>query len=268
MGGWVSPAFHSGAGCRLGYGSHHRASGPSILVKEGLLQRTPRRGTFVRQREEKLTCVAVYDWAVNMTPKANNGTEVLVETFSQFAAAATPPPKWLPPVRKAGIAGFAELGFPTLADGRGALADVAPNSTNSPSRWRAKPSVNGAETKALRGRRLYRLPGNRLVFVNGFFSAKLSSLKPVAHGVRIESLAAALARDSALIEKHLGKYAHTANNAFTALNQAFFTDGAFIFVPPGVAVAEPMQLFTFPPQSKTAQRSCRAISSSPRRTAG
>ena len=44
------------------------------------------------------------------------------------------------------------------------------------------------------------------------------------------------------IEKHLGKYAHTANNAFAALNQAFFTDGAFIFVPQGVEVADPVQL--------------------------
>jgi Fe-S cluster assembly protein SufD len=60
--------------------------------------------------------------------------------------------------------------------------------------------------------------------------------------VRIENLSAALAKDSALIEKHLGKYAHTASNTFAALNQAFFTDGAFIFVPAGVEVAEPVQL--------------------------
>ncbi len=60
--------------------------------------------------------------------------------------------------------------------------------------------------------------------------------------MRIENLAATLAQDSAFIEKHLGKYAHTASNAFAAMNQAFFTDGAFIFVPQGVEVAEPVQL--------------------------
>ena len=60
--------------------------------------------------------------------------------------------------------------------------------------------------------------------------------------MRIENLSAALAKDSALIEKHLGKYAHTASNTFAALNQAFFSDGAFIFVPQGVEVAEPVQL--------------------------
>jgi Fe-S cluster assembly protein SufD len=103
-------------------------------------------------------------------------------------------------------------------------------------------SVNGAESKLIDESAFTKLPGHRLVFVNGFFSAKLSSIKPVPGGVRIENLSAALAKDSALIEKHLGKYAHTASNTFAALNQAFFTDGAFIFVPAGVAVAEPVQL--------------------------
>jgi Fe-S cluster assembly protein SufD len=103
-------------------------------------------------------------------------------------------------------------------------------------------SVNGAETELIAESVFTKLPGHRLVFVNGFFSAKLSSIKPVSGGVRIENLASALAKDSALIEKYLGKYAHTASNTFAALNQAFFTDGAFIFVPKGVEVAEPVQL--------------------------
>ena len=58
----------------------------------------------------------------------------------------------------------------------------------------------------------------------------------------MESLASVLAADAGLVEKHLGRYAHTANNAFAALNQAFFSDGAFIQVPDGVEVAEPVQL--------------------------
>jgi Fe-S cluster assembly protein SufD len=49
-------------------------------------------------------------------------------------------------------------------------------------------------------------------------------------------------KGSAVIEKHLGKYAQTGNNTFAALNQAFFSDGAFIHVPAGAAVEEPVQL--------------------------
>ncbi|HUZ07752.1 MAG TPA: Fe-S cluster assembly protein SufD, partial [Candidatus Paceibacterota bacterium] len=175
-----------------------------------------------------------------MTQKADNGTELLAEIFSQ-AEAAPNQPRWLPPLRKAGMASFAEAGFPKLSDEDWRFTNVAPIA-NLPFSFAREAAVNGAETKLIAESVFDKLPGHRLVFVNGFFCAKLSSIKPVTGGARIESLAAALAKDSALIEKHLGKYAHTAKNAFAALNQAFFTDGAFIFVPKGVDVAEPVQL--------------------------
>jgi Fe-S cluster assembly protein SufD len=175
-----------------------------------------------------------------MTQKANNGTELLVGQFSQFETGATQP-KWLAPVRKAGIASFADQGFPTLHDEDWRFTNVAPIAKLN-FQLAKEVSVNGAETKLIDESAFAKLSGHRLVFVNGFFCAKLSSLKPVAGGVRIENLSAALAKDSALIERHLGKYAHTAGNTFAALNQAFFTDGAFIFVPAGVEVAEPVQL--------------------------
>src|SRR5271154_4522113 len=175
-----------------------------------------------------------------MTQKANNGTELLVGQFTQFETRATQP-KWLAPLRKAGIASFADQGFPTLHDEDWRFTNVTPIAKLNFQLAR-EAVVNGAETKLIAESAFTKLPGHRLVFVNGFFSAKLSSVKPVSGGVRIENLASALAKDSALIEKHLGKYAHTANNTFAALNQAFFTDGAFIFVPKGVEVAEPIQL--------------------------
>jgi Fe-S cluster assembly protein SufD len=175
-----------------------------------------------------------------MTQKANNGTELLAGKFSQMEA-ASPPPKWLAPLRKAGIASFADQGFPTLNDEDWRFTNVTPIAKLN-FQLAKEVSVNGAETKLIAESAFAKLSGNRLVFVNGFFSAKLSSLKAIPNGVRIENLSAALAEDSALIEKYLGKYAHTANNSFAALNQAFFSDGAFIFVPQGVEVAEPVQL--------------------------
>src|SRR5271154_3518766 len=155
-----------------------------------------------------------------MTQKANNGTELLVGQFTQFETRATQP-KWLAPVRKAGIASFADQGFPTLHDEDWRFTNVAPIAKLN-FQLAKEVSVNGAETKLIAESAFPKLPGHRLVFVNGFFSAKLSSIKPVCGGVRIENLSAALAKDSALIEKYLGKYAHTANNTFAALNQAFF----------------------------------------------
>jgi Fe-S cluster assembly protein SufD len=175
-----------------------------------------------------------------MTQKANNGTELLVEKFSQVEAAAAQP-KWLSPLRKAGLASFAELGFPKLSDEDWRFTNVAPIA-QLPFELAREAVVNGAETKLIDESAFAKLTGHRLVFVNGFFCAKLSNIKALAGGARVENLAAALAKDSTLIEKHLGRYAHTANNTFAALNQAFFTDGAFIFVPQGVEVTEPVQL--------------------------
>jgi len=177
---------------------------------------------------------------LNMTQKADNGTELLVEKFSQFQAASAQP-KWLQPLRKAGLACFAELGFPKLSDEDWRFTNVAPIA-KLPFTLAPEAAVNGAESKAINDSVFAKLSGHRLVFVNGFFSVKLSSIKPVSGGARIENLSAALAKDSGFIEKHLGKYAHTASNTFAALNQAFFSDGAFIFVPKGVEVAEPVQL--------------------------
>jgi Fe-S cluster assembly protein SufD len=175
---------------------------------------------------------------LNMTPNASNGTDLLVGKFSEQAAAG---PKWLAPLRKAGIASFADQGFPTLRDEDWRFTNIAPIA-NLNFQIAGPVAVNGAESKVMDASVFTKLPGHRLVFVNGFFSAKLSDIKPVAGGARIENLSAALAKDSALIERHLGKYAQTAGNSFAALNQAFFSDGAFIFVPQGVTVAEPVQL--------------------------
>src|SRR5665213_2381988 len=165
-----------------------------------------------------------FDRKLTMTQKANNGTEVLVGKFLQLESTSSQP-KWLAPLRKAGIASFADQGFPTLHDEDWRFTHVTPIAKLSFTLAR-EAVVNGAETKLIAESVFTKLPGQRLVFVNGFFCAKLSSIQPVSSGVRVENLSAELAKDSALIEKHLGKYAHTASNTFAALNQAFFTDGA------------------------------------------
>jgi Fe-S cluster assembly protein SufD len=174
-----------------------------------------------------------------MTPNAELGTESLAPALTEAEAAAQP--KWLLPMRKAGSASFAEQGFPTLKDEDWRFTNVTP--ITKLSLLPAGPAaVNGAESKAINGSVFAQLTGPRLVFVNGHFVAKLSSVKPLSGGARVENLSAALAKDAALIEKHLGRYAQVSKNAFAALNQALFADGAFIFVPQGVEIAEPIQL--------------------------
>jgi Fe-S cluster assembly protein SufD len=161
-----------------------------------------------------------------------------LEKFSRFEKAGGQP-QWLLPIRKAGLARFNEIGIPTTAHEDWRFTNTAPIAKLpfNPA-FDANDSVS---TEQLKDFAFAQQSGSRLVFVNGQFSAKLSSVKNLPAGVKAGSLAGALASDAAFLEKHLGKYAASADNGFSALNQAFFLDGGFVHVPAGKNVEEPIQ---------------------------
>ena len=167
-----------------------------------------------------------------------SGVDVYLEKFSRFEREASQP-SWLLPLRKAGIARFAELGFPTLRDEDWRFTNVTPI-VKLPFKPAFEPT-DGVAAGDLERLTFAGLPGSRLVFVNGHYAAKLSSVKNLPAGVKAGRLAAALSSDAAFLEKHLGRYAQNADNGFTALNQAFFLDGGFVHVPAGKVVEEPIQ---------------------------
>ena len=145
-------------------------------------------------------------------------------------------PSWVTPLRKAGIARFAELGFPTtkLEDWR--FTNVAPLA-----KLPFIPAEGEAvDAAALAGFCFSDMEGSRLVFVDGVCSVELSQLEP-EEGVIVGSLANALNETPDLVQPHLGSYAHEETNAFEALNAALFTDGAFIHVPAGRIVEKPIR---------------------------
>jgi len=168
------------------------------------------------------------------------GMDSYLKDFERFEQKSNQP-AWLLPLRKAGMASFAEQGFPTLKDEDWRFTNVAPIA-NLPFKPMADSARTGPVAEALAGVAFTKLAGCRLVFVNGHFAAELSVIKGLPAGVKVSSLATALAQDAGLVEKHLGRHATSAGNPFAALNQAFFADGAFIHVPAGVTVAEPIQL--------------------------
>jgi Fe-S cluster assembly protein SufD len=167
-----------------------------------------------------------------------SSVDAYLNKFSRFELEASQP-SWLLPLRKAGIARFAELGFPTLRDEDWRFTNVAPI-TILPFKPTFEPT-DGISTGALEEFAFAKMSGSRLVFVNGHYAAQLSSVKDLPAGVKAGSLAAALGSDAAFLEKHLGRYAQNADNGFTALNQAFFLDGGFVYVPAGKVVEEPIQ---------------------------
>ncbi|MHB8519600.1 MAG: Fe-S cluster assembly protein SufD [Limisphaerales bacterium] len=165
-----------------------------------------------------------------------------VAGFQRFETeAASARPSWVFPLRKAGLARFCELGFPLLQQEDWRFTNVAPIA-----KLPFKPVFayvrDGLDAGTLDRFTFARLKAHRLVFVNGHFSADLSSIHPQAEGVHLGSLAAALAADDPRIQPHLAAHLGADSDAFAALNTAYFQDGAFIYVPAGETIAEPVHL--------------------------
>jgi Fe-S cluster assembly protein SufD len=150
-------------------------------------------------------------------------------------------PAWVYPLRKAGMARFADRGFPTLKDEDWRFTNVAPIA-RLPFKPILKATAADPGPEAIARFTLGGLPAIRLVFVNGHFQAGLSTPGPLPVGVRVGSLAATLAQEPALLEPHLARHVCDERDTFAALNLAFFQDGGFVFVPAGQVLETPVHL--------------------------
>lgn len=167
-------------------------------------------------------------------------TEASWEQFESFAKGRVgQEASWLSTLRKAGIARFAETGYPTVQDEDWRFTNVAPLTKMplAPLEGRSLPPASALEKLAFHG-----LDAVRLVFVNGHFAPELSSPGPQQAGVVVTSLSAALTQRAEILERHLGRYAQSSHNAFLALNTAFFTDGALVHVAAGQSLDRPVLL--------------------------
>jgi len=147
---------------------------------------------------------------------------------------------WIHRLRKSAIKRFAEIGFPTTRNEEWKFTNVAPIA-KMPFK-----SLAASET-ALTWDRLRRSAfpidkSHRLVFVDGFYAPELSSLRPLPDGVRLVNLAAVLDAHAEWVEPHLAHHAKYQEQPFTALNTAFIRDGAFLSVPNGKMIEEPIEL--------------------------
>ena len=150
-------------------------------------------------------------------------------------------PSWVFPLRKAGMARFAELGFPTLHDEDWRFTNVAPLA-KLPFKPVFESTQNGVSVETLRKLTFGQLEAVRLVFVNGHYNEGLSSASCHQEGVKVKSLDRGLAEDAELLEQHLGRYAQDPANSFSALNTAFFQDGGFIYLKAGTSAHLPIHL--------------------------
>lgn len=79
-----------------------------------------------------------------------------------------------------------------------------------------------------------------LAFVNGRLDPALSHVDGLPAGVRFDALSRAFDSPPALLEQRLGLAGTHRAHPFAALNAAFLSDGAFVEVPDGVVLAEPL----------------------------
>jgi Fe-S cluster assembly protein SufD len=160
-------------------------------------------------------------------------------------------PAWLRTLREEAFARFWKLGFPTIHDEDWRFTNVTAIANAPFELGRASHMVRPEDLLP------YRLEGSacQLVFVNGQFVAGSSRLGSLPKGVVAESLVATLVRDPAALEHHLARYESFQEDAFTALNTAFIDDGAYVYVPRGIVLEQPICLLFVSTGSATPQMS-------------
>ncbi|MEO6983573.1 MAG: Fe-S cluster assembly protein SufD, partial [Edaphobacter sp.] len=146
---------------------------------------------------------------------------------------------WLKGVREAAFTSFCQLGFPTVRDEDWRFTSVAPIA-NATFQLAEDASASVTEKDVAP----YRLEGlaAQLVFVNGHYAPHLSRLPATSNSLHVSSLAEAIVNNREKVEPYLARYADSGKEAFTALNTAFFEDGAFVSISRGLALQEPIYL--------------------------
>jgi Fe-S cluster assembly protein SufD len=171
---------------------------------------------------------------------ATQQLENYLDSFSEFErVAAGHALPWLRKLRRDAFARFCEVGFPTTHD-----EDWRFTSVSAIAQTPFRLARNGRFRLSQKELEPYRVPGVacQLAFVNGRFARELSLTNNLPAGVEVSGLAGETTSGPGAIELHLGRYLDTRGDAFCALNTAFVEDGAYVHIPRGTLVEEPICL--------------------------
>jgi Fe-S cluster assembly protein SufD len=167
-------------------------------------------------------------------------TEAFLQEFEARPGTATvDAPEWLDPIRRTAMERFTATGFPTSKDEEWRFTPVSPIAQAA---WKPAPGPTNVSLDDLKPFIFGHPEWSTLVFVNGAFNDRLSSVGVLAAGVRVGSLAAALRADGVLLEAHLARHAPVQSSPFTALSTAFFREGGFVHVPANTDLSQPVHL--------------------------
>ncbi|MFQ5983943.1 MAG: Fe-S cluster assembly protein SufD [Alphaproteobacteria bacterium] len=147
---------------------------------------------------------------------------------------------WLGRIRDEAIERFAVAGFPTPRMEAWKFTNLAPlaQAVFKP----VAASTQKVGRRALEPFVLRERHSHLLVFVDGHVRRDLSDLGRLPAGVKLMSLAEALACEPDLIESQLGRADRIDGEALIALNTAFMADGAVLKIPRAAVIEEPVHL--------------------------
>ncbi|HYN24301.1 MAG TPA: Fe-S cluster assembly protein SufD [Pyrinomonadaceae bacterium] len=152
-------------------------------------------------------------------------------------------PAWFARLRESAMDRFEQLGFPSIKEEEWKYTNIAPIS-----KVNFEPVVGSDKSEAtLTADEVTRLgyveaQASQLVFRNGVLHSDLGSLTGLPTGVVAIDLAKAIADEKygELIREHLARSADYNANAFTALNTALSSSGAFVLIPKGISLESPL----------------------------
>jgi Fe-S cluster assembly protein SufD len=193
--------------------------------------------------EETLTRT-VEDAKRPQTPaRASERARAVVRYVSEFERVdqrlSREQPGWLAEARRAAIARFSQIGFPTTRQEAWRFTSVTPVVERVTSL--ATDGLSSTGRDFVQRLTLDGVSG-RIVVVNGRFSSQFSMLDGLPTGTVVSSLKAALRSHADVLEQHLTRVASGHDHPFTELNTAFLDDGVFVWVPPQTILAAPVQL--------------------------
>ncbi len=142
-------------------------------------------------------------------------------------------------IRRNAIHRFAELGFPTKRQEEWRFTDIS-----QIAKMKFHPVLHYESNGVMKSDiKPYMLnDALHLVFINGIFSYELSNINLIPAGMTVVNLAEMLKKHPETIRSNINHSVMGEENAFTTLNTAFLWDGAFISVPQGTILENPIQL--------------------------
>lgn len=157
------------------------------------------------------------------------------EAFEGGRAGLEPPA--LQELRRRAIERFETLGFPTIKQEAWRNTDV---SAIAKAGFRRIQEPGTVDTRQLEPH-VY-AGCARLTFVDGRYAPELSTSLDLPEGVVAGSLATALVTHRDLVLEHLGRHTSFEEQAFAALNTAYFEDGVFLYLPRNAVLEGPLHL--------------------------